>query len=82
MSSTAAAQAQIASIMGKAGSGKKGGKGKKGRKIGRSKRHPAAQRYLAEKRWEKNKLKKVRRHVQRFPEDMQAERALVRLSSR
>ncbi len=39
--------------------------GKRGRKIGRNKRKPAAQRYLAQRRWEKNK---ARRAARRFRE--------------
>jgi hypothetical protein len=35
------------------------------RKIGRSKRKPSAQRYLAERRWEKNKARRAVRRAQR-----------------
>ncbi len=51
-------------------------KGKKGRKIGRSKRHPAAQRYLGEKRWIRNRVRRIERHLKRYPDDKQAQRAL------
>lgn len=54
-------------------------KGKKGRKIGRSKRHPAAQRYTAERRWEKNKRRRMQRHLRHYPNDSQARRLIESL---
>ena len=65
-------QAQLAAMLKTAGK-KKGGKGKKGRKIGRSKKHPAAQRYLYDRRWIENKAKRMRRHLKRYPDDKQAQ---------
>ncbi|MFQ6011539.1 MAG: hypothetical protein ACE5KG_05150 [Nitrososphaerales archaeon] len=48
--------------------------GKKGRKIGRSKEK--CQRYRAAGTREKNKIRKVRKHVRRHPNDAVARRAL------
>lgn len=62
-------KAQIAALL-KSTSKKK--KGKKGRKIGRSKRHPAAQRYLFDRRWLTNKVRRMRRYIRQFPNDFQA----------
>jgi hypothetical protein len=71
----AAATAQIDAIL--KGGKKNRKKGKKGRKIGRSKRHLAAQRYLSERRWEKNKVIRIERHLKKYPKDGQAKAALV-----
>lgn len=51
-------------------------KGKKGRKIGRYGKHPSSLRYKGERRWEKNKVRRMRRHVKHFPNDLQAARLL------
>jgi hypothetical protein len=51
-------------------------KGKKGRKIGRYAKHPSSMRYKAERRWEKNKVRRMRRHLKTYPSDLQAERLL------
>lgn len=37
------------------------GGGQKGRKIGRNKRKPCQQRYTVEKRWDKNKKRKMQK---------------------
>ena len=46
---------------------KKHDQGKKGRKIGRSARKPAHQRYNLERRWEKNKQRRIEKQ-KRFEE--------------
>lgn len=43
-----------------------GQKSQKGRKIGRNKNRPSAKVYLAAKRWETNKVKRVKRHTRRM----------------
>lgn len=47
-------------------------KGKKNRKHGRYSRHPASMRYRSERRWERNKKRKLLRHLRRHPNDAQA----------
>lgn len=75
MTKKTSALAEINAILGKS---KKGdGKGKKGRKIGRYKTHPSSMRYKAERRWEANRLRRVRRHLRRTPSDAQARRWLA-----
>jgi hypothetical protein len=39
--------------------------GKKGRKIGRKKKSPAQQRYNADRRWEKNKRRRINKDNKR-----------------
>jgi len=51
---------------------KKGGKGKKGRKIGRYAKSPSCMRYKGERRWERNKVRRMERHIKHFPADGQA----------
>jgi ribosomal protein S15P/S13E len=65
--------AEILALTGKKSTRKKG---KKGRKIGRCKRHPAAARYTGEKRWTTNRIKRIRRHLKKYPNDVQAKAAL------
>jgi len=67
-----AALAQVDAILGK--SKKKGGSKSGGgaRKIGRNAASPAAKRYKSEMRWVSNKIKRVKRHLKRYPEDGQA----------
>lgn len=56
-----------------ASKGKKGRKkGKKGRKIGRYAKHPSSVRYRNERRWERNKARRMVRHVKKYPADLQA----------
>jgi len=50
--------------------------GKKGRKIGRSKRRPGHTRYNNEKRWIGNKIKKLKKHLKKYPKDKIAVKAL------
>lgn len=50
--------------------------GKKNRKFNHNRNKPANKRYLAESRWEKNKKRRVSRHLRRFPGDRQAARVL------
>lgn len=69
-----AAIAAVDALIRKAGSGKK--KGKKGRKIGRYSKHPSSMRYKSERRWEKNKLRRMRRHLRSYPGDLQAKEIL------
>lgn len=70
MGKKSAAVAQIDAILSK--SGKKKQKGKKNRKIGRYSKHPSSMRYKGERRWETNKVKRMKRHLKRFPDDGQA----------
>lgn len=51
--------------------GKKGGK-----KIGRSFRSPAHNRYTGEMRWLTNAIRKLKRHIKKYPKDKCALRAL------
>jgi len=51
-----------------------GGKG--ARKIGRLLRKPAHKRYTFERRWEKNKIKRLKRHLKRHEGDKVAIKAL------
>lgn len=57
------------------GKKKKGGSKSGGgaRKVGRSKRHPSTARYTADRRWEKNKIRRVKRHLKYQPNDRQAQ---------
>lgn len=73
MGKKSAALAQIDAIVKK---GKSRKKGKKGRKIGRYGKHPSSQRYKAEKRWLKNRLRRIERHLRKYPNDKQARAAL------
>lgn len=66
--------AAVNAVIKKAG-GKK--QGKKGRKIGRYSKHPSSQRYKAEHRWEKNKIRRIARHLRNYPNDGQAKAALA-----
>jgi ribosomal protein S15P/S13E len=75
MGKKSAATAQIDAVIGKSNKSRK--KGKKGRKIGRYSKHPSSQRYKAERRWLTNKEKRIKRHLKRFPNDKQAQRALI-----
>lgn len=70
-----AAVAQADAILAKAG--KKKTKGKKNRKIGRYAKHPSSARYKGERRWERNKLRRMERHLRRFPNDAQARNLLA-----
>ena len=54
-----------------------GGAGAK--KHGRNKKRESAKRYLAERRWVKNKFKKLEKYTSRNPNDLQAAGALQRL---
>lgn len=57
-------------------------KGKKGRKLGRYGKHPSSVRYRTERRWEKNQLRRIARHVRKYPDDMQARAAYQRITGR
>jgi len=70
-----AATAQVDAIL--KGGKKNRKKGKKGRKIGRYNKHASSLRYKAERRWEKNKVVRIERHLKKYPNDGQAKRALV-----
>ena len=74
-----AAVAQLDALMSKAGKKKGASKGKKGRKIGRYSKSPSCMRYKGERRWEVNKLRRMARHIRRFPEDAQARSILSSL---
>ena len=76
MGKKSAASAQIDALIGKAGKkGKKGGK--KGRKIGRYAKHPSSMRYKGEQRWIRNKVRRMMRHLRRYPNDAQARNLLA-----
>ena len=68
--------AQLAAVLVKGKKNRK--KGKKGRKIGRYAKHLSSQRYKAERRWEKNKVIRIERHLKKYPRDGQAKAALSR----
>ncbi len=78
MGKKSAATAAIDAVLKKAGSKSKK-KGKKGRKIGRYSKHPSSMRYKGERRWEKNKVRRMRRHLKHFPNDLQARDLLSQL---
>jgi hypothetical protein len=71
------ALAQVDAILGK--SKKKQGKGKKNRKIGRYAKSPSCMRYKGERRWERNKVRRMTRQVKRFPSDLQTAKLLAEL---
>ena len=73
-SSALAALAAITEKKGKRQRRSKSGGGK--RKLGRYSRHLSSMRYKAEKRWLKNRVKRIERHLKRHPKDAQARRAL------
>ena len=77
MGKRGAATAQIDAVIGKSKKNRK--KGKKGRKIGRYGRHLSSQRYKAEQRWLKNKIRRVQRHLKKYPNDGQA-RAILQVA--
>jgi hypothetical protein len=54
-------------------------KGKKGRKIGRYSKHPSSVRYRSERRWERNKVRRLRRHLKAYPDDLQAKGLLSQI---
>lgn len=56
---------------------RQGGKGKNNRKFGRNK--DACQRYKLANTREKNKIKKVKKHLKKYPKDGNAIGALARL---
>jgi len=70
-------KSQVESVLASAGIKKgKGSGGKKSggmRKYGReARRHLSAMRYTSERRWETNRLRRIRRHIKRCPADMLA----------
>ena len=67
-------RSQVDAVLAAAGvkKGKQGGQGKKSKKIGRYNRHPSSCRYRAERRWERNQLRRVRRHLRSQPGDRTA----------
>jgi len=79
MGKKSAASAQIDALIGKAG--KKGkSKGKKGRKIGRTAKHPSSCRYKGEQRWISNRIRRMERHIRKYPNDAQARSLLSALA--
>ena len=46
------------------------------RKIGRCKKKPCQMRYTNEMRWIKNKLRKIDKHLRKYPLDKQARNAI------
>ena len=52
--------------------------GKKGLRTGQAYKN-AYKQYKLENRWLKNKIKKLNRHIKKFPEDAQAQEALKRI---
>ena len=71
MGKKSAATAQIDALIGKAGKKKGNNKGKKNRKIGRYAKSPSCMRYKGERRWERNKIRRMERQVRRHPNDLQ-----------
>ena len=64
------ARAQIDAILAK--SKKNNDKGGGARKYGRYKTHPSSMRYKGEQRWLRNRVRRIMRHLKRFPADLQA----------
>jgi hypothetical protein len=62
------------------GTGAKKGRG--GRKLGRYSKHPSSVRYRAERRWESNQVKRVMRHLRRYPGEVQARAFLAARDTR
>jgi hypothetical protein len=77
MGKKSAAVQQIDALMSKAGGKKKNAGGKKGRKIGRYAKHPSSMRYKGEQRWIRNKVRRMMRHLRRYPNDAQARNLLA-----
>lgn len=77
MGTKSSATAQLDAVLGKGKKSRK--KGKKGRKIGRYSKSPSCMRYKGEHRWESNKLRRMARHIRRFPADGQAVSLLAAL---
>ena len=69
-------KSQVEGVLAAAGVKKTKGGGKKSggmRKYGReAKRHPSSLRYFCERRWETNRLRRIRRHVKRHPKALDA----------
>jgi hypothetical protein len=78
MGKKSVATAQIDALISKAGGKNKGGK--KSRKHGWYKRSASCMRYKGEQRWVSNKLRRMERHIRRFPEDAQARNILSQLA--
>lgn len=56
--------------------------GKKQRKWGHNKRKPSFQRYMADNRMYHHKVRKIKKHINRNPEDHAAEVALAFIESK
>jgi len=69
MGKKSVAAEQIDALISKAG-GK--GKGKKSRKHGWYKRSASCMRYKGEQRWIVNRIRRMERHIKKFPNDAQA----------
>ena len=78
MGKKSAAEAQIDAIIGKSKK-KNNQKGKKNRKIGRYAKSPSNMRYKGERRWERNKVRKLTKHCKHFPHDAQSAKRLEEL---
>lgn len=77
-----AAKRSVENVLAAAGVKKaKGSGGKKSggmRKYGReARRHASAMRYTSEKRWEANRLRRIRRHLKRCPGSLDARSILA-----
>ena len=48
--------------------------GKKGRKVGRAKRNGQNARYINERRQPKSHLRRIKKHLKRFPDDLVAQK--------
>jgi hypothetical protein len=77
MGKKSAAVQQVDAIMAQAGKKKKGAGGKKNRKIGRYSKHPSSMRYKGEQRWIRNRVRRMERHIRRYPNDAQARSILA-----
>ena len=76
MGKSAAVQ-QVDSLLAKAGGKKKNAGGKKNRKIGRYSKHPSSCRYKGEQRWIRNRIRRIERHIRKYPNDLQARNILT-----
>ena len=74
MGKKSVAASQIDAIISKAGGNKQG---KKSRKWGWYKRSASCMRYKGEQRWVSNRIRRMERHLKRFPNDEQARSILT-----
>lgn len=72
------ALAQVKAILAKAKK-RSNDKGGGARKYGRYNTHPSSMRYKGERRWERNRVRRMERHLREHPNDAQARSLLGRI---